>query len=78
MARQLTSQNKMRQRSTLIYRKNLVWLYVYHCASVPIPVHICNGMFGLVLLEPLPEVVKDYVMQHELDVEKDKEDPKTY
>ena len=45
-------------------------LYVYHCAAAPIPVHIHNGMFGLILVEPpegLPEVDKEiYVMQHVL------------
>lgn len=57
-------------------------LYVYHCAAAPIPVHIHNGMFGLILVEPLeglPKVDKEiYVMQHELYVEKDEDDDKTY
>lgn len=45
-------------------------LYVYHCATAPIPVHITNGMFGLILVEPvggLPKVDHEYyVMQSEL------------
>jgi len=45
-------------------------LYFYHCAAAPLPVHINNGMFGLVLVEPeegLPKVDKEiYVVQHEL------------
>ena len=57
-------------------------LYVYHCAAAPIPVHIHNGMFGLILVEPpegLPEVDKEiYVMQHELYVQKSDDDPKVY
>lgn len=57
-------------------------LYVYHCAAAPIPVHIHNGMFGLILVEPqggLPPVDKElYVMQHELYVQKSDDDPKMY
>ena len=45
-------------------------LYVYHCATAPIPVHIINGMFGMILVEPeggLPKVDHEfYVMQSEL------------
>jgi len=26
-------------------------LYIYHCAAAPIPMHIANGMYGLVLVE---------------------------
>ncbi len=42
-------------------------LYVYHCATAPVPMHIGNGMYGLILVEPqegLPPVDKEYyVMQ---------------
>ncbi len=42
-------------------------LYVYHCATAPVGMHIGNGMYGLILVEPeggLPEVDKEYyVMQ---------------
>lgn len=42
-------------------------LYVYHCAQAPVPLHIANGMYGLILVEPeggLPPVDKEYyVMQ---------------
>lgn len=42
-------------------------LYVYHCATAPVGMHIANGMYGLILVEPaggLPEVDKEYyVMQ---------------
>jgi hypothetical protein len=27
-------------------------LYVYHCAAAPVPVHVQNGMYGLILVEP--------------------------
>ena len=44
-------------------------LYVYHCATAPVGMHIANGMYGLILVEPkegLPEVDKEfYVMQSE-------------
>lgn len=42
-------------------------LYVYHCATAPVGMHIANGMYGLILVEPeggLPAVDKEYyVMQ---------------
>ena len=45
-------------------------LYVYHCATGPVPMHIINGMFGMILVEPaggLPKVDHEYyVMQSEL------------
>jgi len=44
-------------------------LYVYHCATAPVGLHIANGMYGLILVEPkegLPEVDREYyVMQSE-------------
>jgi len=48
-------------------------LYVYHCAAPPIPVHIANGLYGLILVEPkegLPKVDREYyVMQSEFYTE---------
>ncbi len=45
-------------------------LFIYHCASAPIPEHIANGMYGMILVEPeggLPKVDHEfYVMQGEL------------
>ncbi len=42
-------------------------LYVYHCATAPVGMHVANGMYGLILVEPkagLPKVDKEYyVMQ---------------
>src|SRR5690606_35798409 len=32
-------------------------LYVYHCATAPVGMHIANGMYGLILVEP-PERLK--------------------
>ncbi|KND87654.1 Copper-containing nitrite reductase [Tolypocladium ophioglossoides CBS 100239] len=46
-------------------------LYVYHCAAAPVPVHIANGMYGLMYVQPadgdLPPVDREYyVMQSEV------------
>jgi nitrite reductase (NO-forming) len=42
-------------------------LYVYHCATAPVGMHVANGMYGLILVEPpegLPAVDHEfYVMQ---------------
>ncbi len=42
-------------------------IYVYHCATAPVGMHIANGMYGLILVEPeggLPPVDKEfYIMQ---------------
>ena len=42
-------------------------LYIYHCATAPVGMHIANGMYGLILVEPkegLPPVDKEfYVVQ---------------
>lgn len=42
-------------------------LYVYHCATAPVGMHVANGMYGLILVEPpqgLPKVDREYyVMQ---------------
>jgi nitrite reductase (NO-forming) len=42
-------------------------LYVYHCATAPVGMHVANGMYGLILIEP-PEGLSPvdqefYVMQ---------------
>jgi nitrite reductase (NO-forming) len=42
-------------------------LYVYHCAFAPAALHVANGMYGLILVEPkegMPKVDREfYVMQ---------------
>ncbi|MCC7440790.1 MAG: multicopper oxidase domain-containing protein, partial [Bdellovibrionales bacterium] len=42
-------------------------LYVYHCATAPVGMHIANGMYGLIMVEPkagMPKVDREYyVMQ---------------
>lgn len=44
-------------------------LYVYHCATAPVGMHIANGMYGLILVEPKeglsPVDHEYYVMQGE-------------
>ncbi len=44
-------------------------LFVYHCATAPVGMHVGNGMYGLILVEPkegMPPVDKEfYVMQGE-------------
>ena len=45
-------------------------LFVYHCATAPVGMHIANGMYGLILVEPaagLPKADREYyVMQGEV------------
>lgn len=45
-------------------------LFIYHCATAPVPMHVANGMYGLILVEPkegLPPVDREYyVMQGEV------------
>jgi nitrite reductase (NO-forming) len=45
-------------------------LYVYHCATAPVAMHVANGMYGLILVEPksgLPKVDHEYyVMQGDI------------
>lgn len=44
-------------------------LYIYHCATAPVGMHIANGMYGLIYVEPkepLPKVDREfYVLQSE-------------
>ena len=55
--------------STFSFRALNPGLYVYHCAVSPVPMHIANGMYGLILVEPkegMPKVDREfYVMQSE-------------
>lgn len=40
-------------------------LYVYHCATAPVAMHVANGMYGLILVEPkdgLPKVDHEYYL----------------
>ncbi len=57
------------QSATFAFRALNPGLYVYHCATAPVGMHIANGMYGLILVEPpggLPRVDREYyVMQGE-------------
>jgi nitrite reductase (NO-forming) len=56
--------------SQFTFRAQNPGLYVYHCATAPVPMHVANGMYGLILVEPpggLPHADHEYyVMQGEL------------
>ena len=56
-------------QSTFEFRALNPGLYVYHCATAPVGIHIANGMYGLILVEPkdgLAAVDREYyVMQGE-------------
>ena len=58
------------QTAVLEARALMPGLFMFHCASPDIPVHIANGMYGFVLVEPaegLPSVDKEfYVVQSEI------------
>ncbi len=53
--------------STFSFKALKPGLYIYHCATAPVGMHIANGMYGLILVEPkegLPKVDKEfYVVQ---------------
>jgi len=58
------------QTTTLTFKALNPGLYVYHCATAPVPMHVAMGMYGLILVEPeggLPQVDREfYVVQGEL------------
>jgi nitrite reductase (NO-forming) len=53
--------------STFSFRALNPGLFVYHCAVAPVGMHVANGMYGLIYVEPeegLPKVDREYyVMQ---------------
>lgn len=55
--------------STFSFRALNPGLYVYHCATAPVGMHIANGMYGMILVEPeagFPKVDREfYVVQSE-------------
>lgn len=40
------------EKKTFKWKSLSPGLYIYHCASNPIPTHIANGMYGMLLVEP--------------------------
>lgn len=61
------------QESVFLFKALNPGLFVYHCATAPVPLHISNGMYGLILVEPaggFPKADKEYyVMQSEFYTE---------
>lgn len=55
--------------TTFTWRAMRPGLYLYHCVAAPAGLHIANGMYGLILVEPkggLPKVDKEfYIAQGE-------------
>ncbi len=55
--------------TTFEFRAIKPGLYVYHCATAPVGLHVANGMYGLILVQPaegMPPVDREfYVMQSE-------------
>jgi len=48
---------------TFSWRAMAPGLYLYHCVAAPAGLHIANGMYGLILVEPkegLPQVDREY------------------
>lgn len=58
------------QEKTFRFKAMNPGLYLYHCATPIIPIHVMQGMYGLILVEPpegLPKVDREfYVVQGEL------------
>ena len=55
------------EQATFRFRALNPGVYVYHCATPPVPYHVANGMYGLIVVEP-PEGLtavdhEFYVMQ---------------
>jgi len=63
------------EKSSATFRALNPGLFIYHCAAPPIPAHIANGLYGLVLVEPekgLPKVDREYyIMQSEFYTEQE-------
>jgi nitrite reductase (NO-forming) len=58
------------KETQITFRAKQPGLYVYHCATAPVPMHVANGMYGMILVEP-PEGLgwadrEFYMMQGEL------------
>lgn len=68
----LASQTAPGKSTTFAFRATAPGLYLYHCGTMPVGIHIGKGMFGLMLVEPkegLSKVDKEfYIMQNEFYV----------
>ena len=50
-------------KSTFSFRALNPGLYIYHCATAPVGMHVGNGMYGMIFVEPkdgLPKVDREY------------------
>jgi nitrite reductase (NO-forming) len=70
------------EEAVLEARATAPGFYMFHCATPDIPMHIANGMYGFVLVEPeegLPPVGKElYVVQSEIYTNDDKPGHKNF
>jgi len=70
------------EEAVLEARATAPGFYMFHCATPDIPLHIANGMYGFVLVEPeegLPQVGKElYVVQSEIYTSDDKPGHKNF
>src|SRR5262249_53632411 len=70
------------EEAVLEARATAPGFYMFHCATPDIPMHIANGMYGFVLVEPeegLPAVGKElYVVQSEIYTNDDKPGHKNF
>lgn len=61
-----TSMRPIPPGQSLVYRFTAAraGIWMYHCSSMPMSVHIANGMYGAVVIEPpdLPKVDRSYVL----------------
>jgi nitrite reductase (NO-forming) len=66
-------------QSQFSFRALNAGVYVYHCATAPVGMHVANGMYGLIVVEPeagWPKVDHEYyVMQSEFYTEGDYREP---
>ncbi len=65
----VASQTVPGHSSVFTFKAEHAGLYIYHCATQPVPLHIANGMYGLIYVQPkkdLPKVDHEYyIMQSE-------------
>ena len=40
------------KQTEIVFRAKNPGVYVYHCATAPVPMHVANGMYGLIIVEP--------------------------
>jgi nitrite reductase (NO-forming) len=52
------------QSHTFSFTATRAGIWMYHCSSMPMSLHIANGMFGAVVIDPpgLPRVDREYVL----------------